>query len=147
MVHAYILVYSCFGFLWQVQYLCAGFCGRSSTCAHAIACFNISAGTGVGYMSNVLVHYTTCTPQEQGVLCDHRVLCGYLSHRSSYVYLQPLVVNRTPARNIYYKHIDYLCTSRFCIYIYIFMLVSLQPGVSISFFGCPSNLHWYLVCF
>ena len=32
-------------------------------------------------------------------------------------------------------------------YIYIFMLVSLQPGVSISFFGCPSNLHWYLVCF
>ena len=57
----------------------------------------------------------------------------------------PIRLNRTPARNIYYKHIDYLCTFRS--FKYVFMRVSLQPGVSISFFGCPSNLHWYLVCF
>ena len=33
----------------------------------------------------------------------------------------PIRLNRTPARNIYYKHIDYLCTFRSLIYIYIYL--------------------------
>ena len=74
---------------------------------------------------------------------------GYFCSSNFPKFFCPIRLNRTPARNIYYKHIDYLCTFRslIYIYIYIYMLVSLQPGVSISFFGCPSNLHWYLVCF
>ena len=37
----------------------------------------------------------------------------------------PIRLNRTPARNIYYKHIDYLCISRFFKYIYIYVYLGL----------------------
>ena len=45
---------------------------------------------------------------------------GYFCSSNFPKFFCPIRLNRTPARNIYYKHIDYLCTFRSLIYIYIF---------------------------